>query len=116
MKRPVIPDHQISALQRLTGLIDYPSRKAIHTSFIAFNFNYCPLVWFFISRESIDRIDKIQERVLRFVLKGEPLYICFVDFSKAFDLVNRHILFFKIMKGGWSGRVIDTLKDLYSKT
>ena len=46
----------------------------------------------------------------------EPLYVCFVDFSKAFDLVNRHILFFKIMKGGWNGRVIDTLKDLYSKT
>ena len=28
---------QISALQRLTGLIDYPSRKAIYTSFIASN-------------------------------------------------------------------------------
>ena len=60
---------QISALQRLTGLIDYPSRKAIYTSFIASNFNYCPLVWFFTSRESIDKIDKIQERALRFVLK-----------------------------------------------
>ena len=60
---------QISALQRLTGLVDYPSRKAIYTSFIASNFNYCPLVWFFTSRESIDKIDKIQERALRFVLK-----------------------------------------------
>ena len=60
---------QISALQRLTGLVDYPSRKAIYTSFIASNFNYCPLVWFFTSRESIDKIDKIQERALWFVLK-----------------------------------------------
>ena len=60
---------QISALQRLTGLVDYPSRKAIYTSFIASNFNYCPLVWFFTSRENIDWIDKIQERALRFVLK-----------------------------------------------
>ena len=33
------------------------------------NFNYCPLVWFFTSRESINKIDKIQERALRFVLK-----------------------------------------------
>ena len=48
------------------------------------------------------------------MITGEPVYICSVDFSKAFDLVNRHVLFFKIMKGGWS--VIDTLKDLYSKT
>ena len=60
---------QISALHRLTGLLDYPSRKAIYTSFIASNFNYCPLVWFFTSRENIDKIDKIQERALRFVLK-----------------------------------------------
>ena len=60
---------QISALQRLTGLVDYQSRKAIYTSFIASNFNYCPLVWFFTSRESINKIDKIQERALRFVLK-----------------------------------------------
>ena len=60
---------QISAQQRLTGLLDYPSRKAIYTRFIASNFNYCPLVWFFTSRESIDKIDKIQERAIRFVLK-----------------------------------------------
>ena len=53
----------------MTGLVDYPSRKAIYTSFIASNFNYCPLVWFFTSRDSINKIDKIQERALRFVLK-----------------------------------------------
>ena len=47
---------QISALQRLTGLIDYPSRKAIYTSFISSNVNYCPLVLFFTSRESINKI------------------------------------------------------------
>ena len=35
-----------SALQHLTGLIDLPSRKAIYSSFIAANFNYCPLVCF----------------------------------------------------------------------
>ena len=38
---------QISALQRLTGLLDLPSRKAIYNSFIFSNFDYCPLVWFF---------------------------------------------------------------------
>ena len=47
---------------------------------------------------------------------GESQFVCFVDFSKAFDLVNRHILFYKIMKAGWTGRVIDPLRSLYSKT
>ena len=32
-------------------------------------------------------------------------------FSKALDLINHHILFYKIMKGGWYGPVIDTLKN-----
>ena len=56
------PSAKICALQRLTGLIDYPSRKAIYTSFIASNFNHGPLVWFSTSRESINKIDK--QRVL----------------------------------------------------
>ena len=37
---------QISALQRLTGLQDYPSRRAIYNSFISSHFKYCPLVCF----------------------------------------------------------------------
>ena len=62
--------HQISALQRLTGLLDYPSRRrAIYNSFISSHFNYCPLVWFFTSRASIVKMQKNQERALRFVLK-----------------------------------------------
>ena len=52
-----------------SGLVDYPSRKAIYTSFTAFNFNNCPLVYFLTRRESIDKIDHIQERVFRFFLK-----------------------------------------------
>ena len=34
----------------------------------------------------------------------------------AFDLVNRHVLFYKLIKQGWSGRVIDTMRNFYSKT
>ena len=47
---------------------------------------------------------------------GQSLIVCFVDFSKAFDLINRDILFYKIIKSGLYGRVIDTLRDLYRKT
>ena len=44
------------------------------------------------------------------------LVVCFVDFAKAFDLINRQILFYKIIKSIWHGPVIDTLRNLYSKT
>ena len=60
---------QISALERLTGLLDFPSRKAIYNRFISSHFNYCPLVWFFTSKASIAKMQKIQERALRFVLQ-----------------------------------------------
>ena len=47
---------------------------------------------------------------------GQSLIVCFVDFSKAFDLINRDILFYQIIKSGVYGRVLDTLRDLYRKT
>ena len=42
--------------------------------------------------------------------------MCFADFSKAFDLINRTILFYKLMNSGCKGRVIDTFRSLYWKT
>ena len=39
-----------------------------------------------------------------------------VYFSKAFDMVDRNILFYKMIKCGWHGKVIDTLRSLYTKT
>ena len=50
------------------------------------------------------------------MILNRNLILCFVDFSKAFDMVNRSILFYKIMKCGWYGKVIDTLRSLYTKT
>ena len=58
----------------------------------------------------------IQGLVQRQLALRKPLFICFVDFSKAFDLVNRNLLFFKLMKQGFHGRVIDTLRSLYRQT
>ena len=47
---------------------------------------------------------------------GKSLMVCFVDFSKAFDIINRNILLYKLSKNGWTGRVIDTLRNLYAKS
>ena len=49
---------QVSALQRLTGVLDYESRLAIYKSFIMSNFDYCPIVWLFTSRASITKNGK----------------------------------------------------------
>ena len=38
-----------------------------------------------------------------------------VDFRKAFNYVNRSILFFKLIQSGLTGRIVKLLKDMYSK-
>ena len=58
---------QINALARLSRLLDVKTKLLIFNSFIVSNFNYCPLVWHHCSKESAKRMEKIQERGLRFV-------------------------------------------------
>ena len=83
--------------------------------------------------EAFDEIDKYNNGFLNgsrtsdnlFILNGlverqlslgSTLYVCFVDFSKAFDKINRSILFYKLVKNGWKGKVTDTFRSLYDKT
>lgn len=45
----------------------------------------------------------------------KELYICFVDFSKAFDRVWHEGLFYKLISAGISTKFYNILKDMYSK-
>jgi hypothetical protein len=45
-----------------------------------------------------------------------PLYIAFIDFRKAFDLVDRTLLFEKLNKNGKGGKLLKVIQDMYSKT
>ena len=59
---------QLNVLQRLKNVLDYKSRMAIYNSFVMSNFNYCPIVWMFTSKKSLEKIENIKKRALRFVL------------------------------------------------
>ena len=67
-------------------------------------------------RRTSDNLFVLNDLIERQLILEKSLYICYVDFLKAFDLINRHILFYKIINLGWHGKVINTLRDLYSKT
>ena len=60
---------QLNALSRISGYIDTNSRHIIYKSFIASNFNYCPIVWHFCGKRNTDKLEKMQERALRIILK-----------------------------------------------
>ena len=44
-----------------------PRKNCNFVIFISSNFNYCPLIWHFCSQCNTNKLEKVQERVLRFV-------------------------------------------------
>ena len=47
-------------------------------------------------------------------MAGTPLYVCFVDFQKAYDTVPREQLWEKLAKKGIRGFILDAIKALYA--
>ena len=58
---------QLNAWKRLGFYIPLDTHKTLAYSFIISNFNYCPLVWYFSRAKQLQKIEKIQERILRFL-------------------------------------------------
>ena len=71
---------------------------------------------FIEGRRMFDNLFIINGVAQRQMLLNKNLILCFVDLSKAFDMVNRSVLFYEIMKCGRNGKVIDNLRSLYTKT
>ena len=46
----------------------------------------------------------------------KPLYIAFVDFWRAFDIVNRSIMFYKLINKKIDGKLIRLLHNVYETT
>jgi hypothetical protein len=59
---------QLGALVRIKHLISPQQRKLIYQCFVLSNLNFCPLLWHFCSMKSMRKLEKIQERALRFLL------------------------------------------------
>ena len=58
---------QINVLKRFSRILDVESKLSFFKSFVRSNFLYCPIIWHFCSQESSNKLEKIQERALRFV-------------------------------------------------
>ena len=58
---------EFNAWKHLGFYISLDTRKILANSFIISNFNYCPLIWYFSRAKQLQKIEKIQERILRFL-------------------------------------------------
>ena len=57
----------VSSLKKFGSIFNQARKTYLYNSFIASNFSYCPLAWHFCSVSSTNKLDKVQERVLRFI-------------------------------------------------
>ena len=58
---------QLNVLKRLKSFIGFAEREVLVQSFVYSNFDYCPLVWYSSSSKSLQKVERIQERALRFL-------------------------------------------------
>jgi len=58
---------QLNVLKWIGKHLDRFGKLTIYHSFIMSNFSYCPLTWHFCTEQNSNKIEKIQERALRFI-------------------------------------------------
>ena len=68
-------------------------------------------------RSTIEHVFTLTEGVECYYKKHkQPVYVCFVDFSKAFDSVNRSILMKRLQEIGVNGKYLDHLVSSYQES
>ena len=63
---------------------------------------------------TIDNIFVLNGITTHCINNNEYLYCCFVDFTKALDYVERNILWYKLIKIGVRGQMLDIFKSMYN--
>ena len=65
-------------------------------------------------RSTIDHIFTLHAAIEKHLLKNTKLYVAFVDFQKAYDRVNRNVLWNVLFKTGIQGKMLKMLRAMYS--
>ena len=60
--------NKLNALIRLKHLLGFKEQKVLVNTFVMSNFNYCSLVWNVFSAQSLNKIENLRKRALRFLL------------------------------------------------
>ena len=63
---------------------------------------------------TIDNLFVLNSLITHFLNQKKQLFCVFIDFTKAFDYVVRDNLWYKLIKAGVRGRMLDIIKSIYS--
>ena len=64
---------------------------------------------------TIDHIFTLYSIIEFYKYKKGRIYCAFVDYSKAFDLIERSSLWIKLLNNGINGKILDVIKNVYVK-
>ena len=65
------------------------------------------------NNSTVDQLFVIQTLVDIFLKQNRRLYVAWIDYAKAFDMVWRSALWFKLTKSGISSKLVNIIKQLY---
>lgn len=66
-------------------------------------------------RSTLDNIFALNCRIQHALARNQTLYCMFIDYSKAFDTINRQLLWLKLLQMGFSSKLVRILMAIYSK-
>ena len=62
---------------------------------------------------TVDNMFVLYAIVQRYLFKSGKVYMCFVDFKKASDTINRSVLWNVLRKSGVGGKMLRILQSMY---
>ena len=65
---------------------------------------------------TVDHISNLKALIDLFLFRHKRLYVCFVDFKKAFDNVNKLNLWQKLISCNITGKILPIIKNMYNKS
>ena len=68
------------------------------------------------NRMTTDNAFILYSLIMKQKFLSKPLYVCIVDFTKAFDYVNRAALLFKLRQRGVKGRFLDVIASMFDNS
>lgn len=64
---------QIAVLKRMKKILPFETRKRLYLAFIIPHFNYCSETWHFCNKGATAKLEKVNERALRFVFNEKQM-------------------------------------------
>ena len=67
---------QIAVLKRMKKILLFETKMCLYLGFIIRHFNYCSETWHFFNKNSTARLEKVNERAIRFVFNQKQSSYC----------------------------------------